>query len=308
MEWDFLLGACDEIRLGALRLKVPGGPYLSSRTFGGPPVASLRELQLASLQFERYFHDEEHPDYEQSLAQLVAPGSSLGGARPKASVRDKNGILSIAKFPSQKDTRDIGAWELVAHSLARKAGIQVSNARALHFAESAFTTFLVERFDRTENGRRIAFVSAMTLTKRKDGESGASYLELIDLLRSHGTNTAADCEQLFRRVLLNIRIHNTDDHLRNHGFIVEPAGIRLSPAYDINPTVDRRELSLAIDETETTCDVSVALNAHKADGISAAQADAALKSVEASVTSWRPEATRVGISRAEQSLMAAAFE
>jgi serine/threonine-protein kinase HipA len=309
MEWDFLLGACDKIRLGALRFKVPGGPYLSSPTgFGKPPVASPRELQLASLQFERHLDDEEHPDYAKSLAQLVAPGSSLGGARPKASVRDKNGILSIAKFPSQKDTRDIGAWELVAHSLARQAGIQVPNARALHFAESAFTTFLVERFDRTENGRRIAFVSAMTLTKRKDGEVGASYLELIDLLRSHGANTAADCEQLFRRVLLSIRIHNTDDHLRNHGFLVDPAGIRLSPAYDINPTVDRRELSLAIDETVATCDVSVAMSAHKAYGISAAQADAALKSVEAAVTSWRTEATRFGITRAEQSLMAAAFE
>ena len=223
-------------------------------------------------------------------------------------MRDKNGILSIAKFPRQKDTRDIGAWELVAHSLARKAGIQVPNARALRVEESAFTTFLVERFDPTENGRRIAFVSAMTITKRKDGEAGASYLELIDLLRSHGANAEADCEQLFRRVRLNIRIHNTDDHLRNHGFLVDPAGIRLSPAYDINPTVDRRELSLAIDEAETTCDVSVAMCSHKAYGISAAQADAALKSVEASVTNWRTEATRLGITRAEQSLMAAAFE
>lgn len=151
MEWDFLLGACDDIRLGALRLKVPGGPYLSSRTgFGGPPVASLPELQLASLQFERHLNDEEHPDYAKSLAQLIAPGSSLGGARPKVSVRDKNGTLSIAKFPSRQDTRDIGAWELVSHSLACQAGIQVPNARALHFAESAFTTFLVERFDRAE--------------------------------------------------------------------------------------------------------------------------------------------------------------
>jgi serine/threonine-protein kinase HipA len=148
----------------------------------------------------------------------------------------------------------------------------------------------------------------MTLTQRKDGEAGACYLDLIDLLQSQGSNTAADCEQLFRRVLLNIRIHNTDDHLRNHGFLVSPAGIRLSPAYDINPTVDRRELSLAIDERETTCDVSVAMSAHKAYGISAAQADAALKSVEASVTNWRTEATRLGITRADQSLMAAAFE
>ena len=196
----------------------------------------------------------------------------------------------------------------MAHSLARKSGIQVPDARPLHYAESAFTTFLVERFDRTAKGGRIAFVSAMTLTQRKDGEAGASYLELVDLLQSRGADTLADCEQLFRRVLLNIRIHNTDDHLRNHGFFVDAQGIRLSPAYDINPSVDRNELSLAIDETEATCDISVAMNAFKTYGISSAQADAALESVEAAVAGWRTEAIRFRISRAEQDLMAAAFE
>ena len=196
----------------------------------------------------------------------------------------------------------------MAHSLASKSGIQVPDARALHYAESAFTTFLVERFDRTARGGRIAFVSAMTLTQRKDGEAGASYLELVDLLQSRGANTQADCEQLFRRVLLNIRIHNTDDHLRNHGFFVDAQGIRLSPAYDINPSVDRNELSLAIDETETICDISVAMNAYKTYGISSAQADAALESVEAAVAGWRTEATRFGIPRAEQDFMSAAFE
>jgi serine/threonine-protein kinase HipA len=196
----------------------------------------------------------------------------------------------------------------VAHSLACRSGIQVPDARALHFAESAFTTFLVERFDRTARGGRIAFVSAMTLTQRKDGEAGASYLELVDLLQSRGANTLADCEQLFRRVLLNIRIHNTDDHLRNHGFFVDAQGIRLSPAYDINPSVDRNELSLAIDETESTCEIPVAMNAYKSYGIFAAQADAALRSVETAVGTWRTEADRFGIPRAEQNLMAAAFE
>ena len=309
VEWDFLLGVHDETRLGALRFKLPDGPYVDSDTkFAAPPLTSLRELQAASLQFERHFNDEEHPEYSKWLAQLIAPGSSLGGARPKASVRDEHGDLCIAKFPSRQDTRDVGAWELVANSLARKAGIQVPGARALRFEESAYTTFLIKRFDRAAEGRRIAFVSAMTLTQRKDGEAGASYLELVDLLQSRGANTLADCEQLFRRVLLNIRIHNTDDHLRNHGFFVNAQGIRLSPAYDINPSVDRNELSLAIDETETACDVSVAMNAHKTYGISAAQADAALKSVNAAVMTWRSEATRFGVTRAEQSLMAAAFE
>jgi serine/threonine-protein kinase HipA len=308
-EWDFLLGVHDETRLGALRFKLPDGPYVDTDTkLAAPPLTSLRELQAASLQFERHLNDEEHPEYAKWLTQLIAPGSSLGGARPKASVRDERGALCIAKFPSRQDTRDVGAWELVANSLARKSGIQVPVARALHFEESAFTTFLVNRFDRTAAGHRVAFVSAMTLTQRKDGETGASYIELVDLLQSRGANTLADCEQLFRRVLLNIRIHNTDDHLRNHGFFVDKQGIRLSPAYDINPSVDRNELSLAIDETDPTCDVAVAMNAYKAYGISEAQADAALKSVEMAVASWRIEAQRFGISRAEQNLMGTAFE
>jgi serine/threonine-protein kinase HipA len=308
-EWDFLLGVHDETRLGALRFKLPGGNYVDSDTkLAAPPLTSLRELQAATLQFEQHLNEEEHPEYSKWLSQLIAPGSSLGGARPKASVRDERRALCIAKFPSRQDTRDVGAWELVAHSLARQSGIDVPSARALHFAESQFTTFLVERFDRTPEGGRIAFVSAMTLTQRKDGEAGASYLELVDLLQSRGAKTQADCEQLFRRVLLNIRIHNTDDHLRNHGFFVDAQGIRLSPAYDINPSVDRNELSLAIDETEGTCDVSIAMSAHRAYGISAAQANAALRSVEIAVAKWREEATRFGISRAEQNLMAAAFE
>ena len=179
---------------------------------------------------------------------------------------------------------------------------------ALHFEESAFTTFLVNRFDRTAAGRRVAFVSAMTLTQRKDGDAGASYLELVDLLQSRGANILADCEQLFRRVLLNVRIHNTDDHLRNHGFFVDNQGIRLSPAYDISPSVDRNELSLAIDETDATCDIALAMNAYNAYGISKAQADVALKSVEMAVGTWRTEAQRFGVSRAEQNLMAAALE
>ena len=223
-------------------------------------------------------------------------------------MRDEAGVLCMAKFPSRRDTRNVGAWELVANSLARKAGINVPNARPLHFQESEFTTFLVKRFDRTAPGRRLAFVSAMTLTQHKDGDEGASYIELVDLLQSRGADTNADCEQLFRRVLFNIRIHNTDDHLRNHGFFVGAQGIRLSPAYDMNPSVDRNELSLAIDETDSTCDVSVAMNAYKSYGISGTQADNALRSVETAVANWKAEANRFGIPKAEQVVMESAFE
>lgn len=307
-EWDFLLGVHDETRLGALRFKFPNGPYLDSDTrFAAPPLTSLRELQAVSLQFEQHINEEDHPEYDKWLAQLIAPGSSLGGARPKASVRDEQSALCIAKFPSRQDTRDIGAWELVANALALMAGINMPDARPLCFPESAYTTFLVKRFDRTATGRRRAFVSAMTLTQHKDGDKGASYLELVELLQSRGADTVRDCEQLFRRVLFNIRIHNTDDHLRNHGFFINEQGIQLSPAYDINPSVDRNELSLAIDETETTCDVSVAMDAYKSYGITSAQAREALQAVDTAVTAWRTEAQRFGISKAEQELMAVAF-
>jgi serine/threonine-protein kinase HipA len=309
-EWDFLLGVHDETRLGALRFRVPpDGAFIDSDDdLAAPPITSLRELQAASLQFEHHINEEEHPDYEKWLAQLFAPGTSLGGARPKASVRDEKGTLCIAKFPSRQDTRDIGGWELVAHRLALKAGIVVPEARPLRLQESPYTTFLVKRFDRTPHGRRLAFVSALTLTQHKDGESGASYLEIVDLLQSRGADTAADCEQLFRRVLFNILIHNTDDHLRNHGFFIGEQGIRLSPAYDMNPSVDRTELTLAINEVETACDVAIAMDAYKDYGLTTQQADNVLQQVQKAVRSWRSAANQLHISRAEQDLMAPALE
>lgn len=308
-EWDFVLGVHDETRLGALRFRESGNtPFIDSDPqFATPPLTSLRELQAASLQFEKHIDDEDNPLYEKWITQLFAPGSSLGGARPKASVRDEAGTLCMAKFPSKNDTRDIGGWELVAHSLARKAGITVSDSRALRFPDSPYTTFLVKRFDRTPRGR-LAFVSAMTLTQHTDGESGASYLELVDLLQSRGTDTRADCVELFRRVLFNIVIHNTDDHLRNHGFFIDENGIRLSPVYDINPSIERQELTLAINEVETACDVSIAMEASRDYGLSVREADNLLKQVRNSVRNWREEATRLNIPKADQDLMTNAFQ
>jgi serine/threonine-protein kinase HipA len=309
-EWDFLLGVHDETRLGALRFRAtPDGPFIDSDTeFAAPPLTSLRELQAASLQFEQHIDDEENPEYEKWLTQLFAPGSSLGGARPKASVRDEAGNLCMAKFPSRKDTRDMGGWELVAHRLALRAGITVSEAKVLRFGDNPYTTFLVKRFDRTTNGRRLAFLSAMTLTQRIDGEEGASYLELVDLLQSRGSNTKLDCEQLFRRVLFNISVHNTDDHLRNHGFFVDETGIRLSPAYDMNPSIDRKELTLTINEVETACDVAIAIDSAKDYGLSKDDAQRFVKEVQAAVGQWQEEANRLNIPKAEQDLMAEAFQ
>src|SRR5579863_1580942 len=269
-EWDFLIGVHDETRLGALRFRDRDSARFidSDDQFAAPPITSLRDLQAASLEFEIHADDEEHPDYQRWLAQLFAPGTSLGGARPKASVRDEDGVLCLAKFPSRQDRRDVGAWELVAHRLAARAGIDVPHTRGLRMPDSAYTTFLARRFDRTAEDRRLAFVSAMTRTQRHDGEAGASYLELVDLLQSRGSQTHHDCLEIFRRVVFSILIHNTDDHLRNHGFFIGERGISLSPAYDINPSNDRNELSLAINEADTTCDVSIALEAHADYGLS----------------------------------------
>jgi serine/threonine-protein kinase HipA len=309
-EWDFLLGVHDETRLGALRFRaVPDGTFIDSDTaFAAPPLTSLRELQATSLQFEQHLDEEENPEYEKWLTQLFAPGTSLGGARPKASVRDENGILCMAKFPSQKDTRDMGGWELVAHRLAIRAGITAPEANPLRLAESPYTTFLVKRFDRTARDGRLAFVSAMTLTQRVDGEAGVSYLELVDLLQSRGANTRADCQQLFRRVLFNILIHNTDDHLRNHGFFIDEAGIRLSPAYDMNPSLDRQDLTLAINEVETACDASIAMDASHNYGLNKKDADSVFREVQSAVAEWRGAATRLNIPKAEQDLMSGAFQ
>src|SRR5216684_4090974 len=157
-------------------------------------------------------------------------------------------------------------------------------------------------------GGRLAFVSAMTLTQRNDGEAGASYLELVHRLQSQGSHTHDDCRELFRRVVFSILIHNTDDHLRNHGFFIGERGISLSPAYDINPSNERNELSLAINEVDTTCDVSIALEARADYGLSKTEADGVLAQVTTAVTSWRTEATQLRIQKAEQDLMAAAFE
>ena len=307
-EWDYLLGVHDETRMGALRFRSATGAFLDSDAAkAAPPMASLRELQAASLRFEAQTADEDRPEDLRWLAQLVAPGTSLGGARPKASVRDEQGRLCIAKFPSRQDTRDIGAWELVAHHLAAKAGIDAPPARALHFGDDVGTTFLAERFDRTLEGRRRAFVSAMTLTQRTDGEPGASYLELVDLLQSRGADTRSDCEELFRRVVFSILIHNTDDHLRNHGFILTPNGLRLAPVYDINPVPDRDELTLAINETDTHCDVGIALDASGDYGLIRKDAERIVQGARNAISGWRREASALKISRAEQDLMASAF-
>lgn len=305
--WDYLLGVHDFTRLGALRFRRgENEPFLNDAADrAAPPIARVQELQAVSMKLEDE-HAEEHPDYDQWLAQLVAPGSSLGGARPKAAVIDKDGRLCIAKFPSRKDTQDVGAWEYVLHRLAAAAGIEVPPASLQRFGAEGHT-FITRRFDRTASGGRRAFVSSMTLLQRQDGEPGASYLELVELLQTRGANTKGDCEQLFRRVVFNICTSNTDDHLRNHGFFIESKGLLLSPAYDMNPNLERRELSIAIDEVNAACDVDIALRAASSYEQSAKQAARIVNEVRTAIGNWRQEATSIGIPRGEQNRMQAAF-
>jgi serine/threonine-protein kinase HipA len=306
-EWDYLLGVHDHSRLGALRFRADANsPFLDNApTNAAPPLTSLRELQAAARALEEDRGDDD-ARLQTVLDQLLAPGSSLGGARPKASVVDEDGRLCIAKFPSRQDEWDVAAWEAVAHRLAQRAGIRVPPIRTLRLTPDGHT-FVSQRFDRTATGGRLAFVSAMTLLQRDDGDRDASYLELVDLLQSRGAQTAADCEELFRRVVFNICISNTDDHLRNHGFFVGSAGLVLSPAFDMNPNPHKRQLSLAIDEADASLSLEVATAAGESYGLKLPRIRAVIRQVQQAVQRWRAEAESLSISRREQEVMRGAF-
>ena len=236
-ESDFLLGVYDLHRMGGLRFRTEAdGPFRDDNAaYATPPYASLRELENASRSLEKE-GAERQKDYREWLRLLIAPGGSLGGARPKAGVVDPEGSLWIAKFPALRDDYDVGAWEYVVHRLARESGIDSSEAHLEKFG-SPYHTFLTKRFDRTPTGERIHFASAMTLLGKTDGEGaeGASYLDLAEILQRQGARARDDQEQLWRRIVFSVCVSNTDDHLRNHGFILDPEGWLLSPAYDMNP-------------------------------------------------------------------------
>lgn len=309
-ESDYLLGVFDAHRLGGLRFKThPDGPFLNdNRTMAAPPWASLRELEYASLQLERA-EAADDPDYLKWLALLVAPGSSLGGARPKASVLDPAEQLWIAKFPSSQDTHDVGAWEAVVNGLAGRAGLQVAEGRAQRF-NSRHHTYLSRRFDRTADGQRLHFASAMTLLGYTDGsnhQDGASYLEMAELLLTQGARVAQDLAELWRRIVFNICISNTDDHLRNHGFLLTPGGWHLAPAYDLNPIPYGQGLRLNISETSNALDLDLARDVAPHFRLKPAQAEAVLNQVVTAVRSWPALADACHLSREEQGTMSRAF-
>ncbi len=309
-ESDYLLGVFDGHRMGALRFRADSdGPFLDdNRTMASPPWTSLRELEKASLQLERE-GAESDPNYSKWLRMLIAPGGSLGGARPKASVVDEQGHLWIAKFPSQKDTIDVGAWEEVVHKLASEAGVKTSVAQSRAFS-TRNRTFLTRRFDRTDGGERIHFASALTLLQRNDGEAaaeGASYLELAEFITQQGAQTDVDLEQLWRRIIFFVCVSNSDDHLRNHGFLLTPTGWVLAPAYDMNPVETGDGLKLNISEVDNSQDLELAREVAKYFRVKSLRANEIIKKVVQTVKKWRSIATAAQISSAEQDRMARAF-
>jgi serine/threonine-protein kinase HipA len=310
LESDYLLGVYDEHRLGALRFRIdPQGEFLdNNKELATPPWASLRELEHASLELEKD-GAEKKASYSKWLKMLIAPGGSLGGARPKASVLDDRKHLWIAKFPSGNDEFDVGAWEMVTYKLARRARITMADAKVEKF-KNHYHTFLSKRFDRNPSGDRIHFASAMTLLQRSDGDDaskGASYLELAEFIIQQGARPTEDLEQLWRRIVFYICVSNIDDHLRNHGFILESTGWVLSPAFDINPVANGAGLKLNISETDNTQDLILAREVAEFFRVKSNRADKIIREIITVVKTWRKEAKSLNISAKEQDQMAQAF-
>jgi serine/threonine-protein kinase HipA len=309
-ESDYLLGVHDAYRSGALRLRLnDAGDFPDNQhDTAAPPFVQLRELEAASLALE---HDEDNTAVagDDWLRMLIAPGGSLGGARPKASVIDPNGRLWIAKFPSVRDEHDVGAWELVVQTLAKACGLAVPESLARQFA-SPHHTYLVRRFDRTLKGR-LHFASAMTLTGHQDGDdasTGVSYLEIARVLINHGAQTDADLRELWSRIVFNMLVSNTDDHLRNHGFIFAPGqGWRLSAAYDMNPVPESHSLKLNISEVDNAIDLDLARSVAPYFRLSMADVDGIIEQSQAVVRQWPKIANKLQIRAREQERMASAF-
>lgn len=308
-ELDYLLGVHDQNRMGGLRFKsavdndIDGDWLDNNQRLSAPPIASLAEIEYAAMQIEND-PDIDSDEYQKWLYMLISPGSSLGGARPKACVVDSDGLW-IAKFPNHTDTDDVAAWEYVCHLLALDAGIEMAPCR-IQRLNSSYHTFLTKRFDRTGDIRHH-FSSAMTQLKYYDGDEGASYLELAEFLTNAGARTASDLQQLWRRLVFNIAVSNTDDHLRNHGFMLAEKGWILSPAYDINPNPDKPGLHLNITDTDNSLDYGLAFEVAEFFRLTATQATAIYDEVLKAVSHWQVVAKKVGLSANNIKLKSNAF-
>jgi serine/threonine-protein kinase HipA len=303
-EIDYLAGVDDRARIGALRFREgEDGPFLTTTPEPVPPLIALPRLLSATDRIER---DEET---DEDLLLVLAPGTSLGGARPKATIRDADSRLLIAKFPKRDDDWPIPVWEAVLLQLAGEAGI---NAPPWRLEEIAGKPVLLgARFDRRPDGTRIPFMSAMTALDASDHGPQRSYLEIVDAIRLLGARPDADIEELWKRMVFNILVSNTDDHLRNHAFLHDGADWRLSPVYDLNPCpvdVKPRVHTLAIDEADATASLETALGAARLFGIKPERARALAAQIGAITAGWREVGRRLGLSGAQLERMETAFE
>jgi len=309
-ESDYLLGVADFPRMGGIRFKLdPNGPFLdNSFEHAAPPIHTLRTLEAASLEIEQD-NARENPRFGEWMRILLAPGTSLGGARPKASITDTQGHLWIAKFPSRFDEYDIGIWEAVVMELGNSAGINIAVGRAEQYT-ARHHTYLTKRFDRTEEGR-IHFASALTLlglTDGADGNDGISYQHIAEFIMRSGANPDENMKELWKRMVFNICVSNTDDHLRNHGFLLTSEGWVLSPAYDINPVLYSEHLKLNISEDSGILSLDLALQEASAFRLSNQEAKTLMDEIIRSVSTWRQVAEKMGISRGDIEYMESAFD
>jgi serine/threonine-protein kinase HipA len=308
--FDFLVGIDDFSRMGAFRFKetLDGEFINTTNSLRIPPLTDLRELIAASREIEKSENANNLPE-KKWITQLVQPGSSLGGARPKANVVDTDKNVYVAKFPSLKDDYDAGLWEHFCHLLAKNAGINTADTKVLA-VNVKHHTLLSKRFDRTAESKRIHFASAMTLLGLNDGDNattGHGYLDIVDFILSSCTDVDANLCELFRRVAFNICIGNTDDHFRNHGFLLTAKGWTLSPAYDMNPTLNSHQ-SLLINSKTNVSDLSVLVNSCDEYMLTHQVAKNIINEVVEAIKDWRIIANKIGISKREISLFENVFE
>ena len=305
--YDYLVGIDDFLRMGALRLKKdPDGDFLNSDSrLIVPPLTSIKELTIAAQEYEKSDEANELPE-EKWIRQLAHPGTSLGGARPKANVVDEKEHLWIAKFPSRKDVYDMALWEHLCHLLAKEAGINVAETNLIPAGNDGYHALLSKRFDRTDDGKRIHFASAMTMTGLTDGdnhETGHGYLDIVDFIIKGCCDVDENLNELYRRVAFNICVGNSDDHFRNHGFLLTKKGWTLSPAYDLNPT-DSMTQSLLIDNDSNESSLKRLLSACDDYYISSETAEQIISEVTTAIGRWETIAKNLHISNEEMNRFA----
>jgi serine/threonine-protein kinase HipA len=303
--FDYLVGIDDFSRMGGFRFKTaPDGEFINCDShLRIPPLTNLRSLVAASMEIEKSEEQNRLPE-KKWIQQLVHPGSSLGGARPKAGVRDTDGCLYVAKFPSRNDDYDVSLWEHLSHLLAKKAGVNAAETSVVSTGEK-YHALLSKRFDRTTDGRRIHFASAMTLlglTDGSDAQTGNGYLDIVDFILQNCCDVENNLRQLYRRVAFNIAIGNTDDHFRNHGFLLTPRGWTLSPAYDMNPTANEYQ-SLLITSSTNKSDLNLLLEASEEYMIGKEEASKIIQEVTNAIKGWRRMAASLGIAKREMELL-----